>query len=49
MLQAVAFTRTLFWSIGSQWLRDLGPPSVLDYLPPKKGPFFKIFLNSTFL
>ena len=39
----------LFWWISLQWLRDLGPPSVLDYPPPKKGPLVQIFLKHAFL
>ena len=49
MPRRVAVTATLFWSNCSQYLKDLGPPSVLDYPPPKKGPLFQIFLNQAFL
>ena len=38
MPQPVAFTGTGFWSNWSWCLRYLGPPSVLDYAPPRKGP-----------
>ena len=36
MPQPVAFTKTCFWPNWSQWLRDPGPPSVLDYPPLEK-------------
>ena len=50
MPQPVPFTTTCFWSNWSQWLRDLGPQSVLDYPPPPpKGPMFQIFLNQAYL
>ena len=45
MPRPVAFTRSCFWSIWSQQLRDLGPSSVLHYPPPKKGPMFHIFFQ----
>ena len=43
MPQRIPFTRTCFWSNWSQWARDPGPPSVLDYPPQKRGPIFQIF------
>ena len=50
MPQLVPFTTTCFWSNWSQWLRDPGPQSVLDYPPPPpKGPMFQIFLNQAYL
>ena len=47
MPQPVPFTTTCFWSNWSQWLRDPGPPSVLDYPPPppQKAPCFSFFLT----
>ena len=49
MPRPVACTEMLRWWICSQWLRDLGPPSVLKYPPPKKSPLFRIFVNQAFL
>ena len=49
MPQPMPFTRTCFWSNWSQWLRDPGRPSVLDYSPQKKGPMFLIFFNPAYL
>ena len=49
MPQPEAFTGAFFWSIWLQFLRDLDPPSVLTYPPPKKGPLFHIFRNQAFL
>ena len=42
------FTRTRFWCKWSQWLRDLGPSSVLDYPPGKKDSMFQIFSNKAY-
>ena len=49
MPQPVPFTTTCFWSNWSQWLRDPGPQSVLDYPPQKKGCMFQVFLNPAYL
>ena len=51
MPQPMPFTKTCFWSNWSQWLRDAGPQSVLDYPPPAppKGPMSLIFLNQAYL
>ena len=48
MPQPMPFTTTCFWSNWSQWLRDPGPPSVLDYPPQEKGPMFQFFEPSIF-
>ena len=49
MPQPVPFSRTFFWSNWSQWLRDLGPPSVLDYPPSQKSPMFQMFFEPSIL
>ena len=47
--QPAPFTATCFSSNWSQWLRNSGPPSVLDYLPQKNIPIFHISLNQACL
>ena len=51
MPQPIPFTTTCFWSNWSQWLRDPGPQSVLDYPPPlhQKAPCFRFFFNQAYL
>ena len=48
MPQPMPFTKTCFWSNWSRWLRDLGPPSVLDYPPHKKDSKFQICANQAY-
>ena len=48
MPRPLAVTGTLFWSNSSQQLRDLLPPSVLDYPPPYKGPLLQFLPTKHF-
>ena len=45
MPQPVPVTGNLFLQNWSQWLRDPGPPSVLDYPPLEKRPHFSDFFE----